>query len=37
MARRRKRYGMGSFIFDCIMVVITGGFWLIRIYVREKR
>jgi hypothetical protein len=32
-----KRYGLGSFIFDCILVIITGGLWLIWIFVREMR
>jgi hypothetical protein len=34
---RRKPYGCLSFIFDCVMVVITGGLWLIWIFVREMR
>jgi hypothetical protein len=37
MARGRRPYGCMSFLFDCVMVVITGGFWLIWIYIREKR
>ena len=32
-----KKYGFLSFIFDIIMVVITGGFWLIWIFAREMR
>lgn len=32
-----KRYGLGKFIFDCVMVVITAGFWLIWIFIREMR
>lgn len=33
----RKSYGFFSFLFDIIMVVITGGFWLLWIFVREMR
>jgi hypothetical protein len=33
----RKKYGALNFLFDCIMVVITGGFWIIWIFVREMR
>ena len=32
-----KPYGCLSFIFDVIMTVITGGFWLIWVFVREMR
>lgn len=34
---RRRRYGLGHFLFDAFMVVITGGLWLIWIFVREMR
>jgi hypothetical protein len=34
---RRGSYGIFSFIFDLFMVVITGGLWLIWIFVREMR
>lgn len=33
----RKRYGFFSFVFDVILTFITGGFWLIWIFVREMR
>lgn len=33
----RKHYGFGSFLGDCIMTVITGGLWLIWVFVREMR
>lgn len=33
----RKRYGLLSFLFDILLTVITGGFWLIWIFVREMR
>lgn len=36
MARKGK-YGLIHFIFDCILVLITGGFWLIYIAIREYR
>lgn len=32
-----RRYGLGSFLFDLLMVGITGGLWLIWIFVREMR
>lgn len=35
--RLRKRYGFWAFLFDCGMTVVTGGFWLIWIFVREMR
>lgn len=33
----RKRYGFFHFLFDCTMVVLTGGFWFLWIFVREMR
>jgi len=33
----RKKYGFGSFLFDAIMTIITAGFWLIWVFVREMR
>jgi hypothetical protein len=33
----RKHYGFFKFLGDCVMVGITGGFWLIWIFVREMR
>ncbi len=32
-----RRYGLTSFLFDAFMTLITGGFWLIWIFVREMR
>lgn len=32
-----RRYGCMSFLFDIFMVAITGGLWLIWIFVREMR
>lgn len=33
----RKKYGLMSFIGDLFMVALTGGLWLIWIFVREMR
>ena len=33
----KKKYGFFKFIGDCFMTVITGGLWLIWIFVREMR
>jgi hypothetical protein len=30
-------YGLGKFLFDTIMTIVTAGFWLIWIFVRELR
>jgi len=30
-------YGFGKFILDVILVLLTGGLWLIWIFVREMR
>lgn len=32
-----KKYGLGSLIFDFIMVMLTGGLWLIWILIRFLR
>jgi hypothetical protein len=34
---KRRRYGFLAFLFDVFMVAITGGLWLIWIFVREMR
>jgi hypothetical protein len=34
---RRKKYGFFKFLFDCFMVALTSGFWLIWIFIREMR
>lgn len=34
---RSSSYGLGSFIFDLILIFLTGGLWLIWIFVREMR
>lgn len=34
---RKKKYGLMAFLFDVIMTCITGGLWLIWIFVREMR
>lgn len=33
----RKRYGFWAFVGDVLMTFITGGLWLIWIFVREMR
>jgi hypothetical protein len=35
--RTRKPYGCMSFLFDIVLTLITGGLWLIWIFVREMR
>lgn len=35
--RPRKRYGFLKFIIDCTLIMLTGGLWLIWIFVREMR
>lgn len=32
-----KRYGCAGFFLDIFLTLITGGFWLIWIFVREMR
>lgn len=32
-----RNYGVGHFIVDAFLVVVTGGLWLIWIFVREMR
>ena len=33
----RPRYGIGNFLLDIFMTCVTGGLWLIWIFVREMR
>lgn len=33
----QKRYGLFRFLWDLFMIFITGGLWLIWIFVREMR
>lgn len=33
----RRHYGILNFLFDCFMFSITGGLWLIWIFIREMR
>lgn len=35
--KEQSRYGFWKFVWDCIMVLLTCGFWLIWIFVREMR
>lgn len=37
MATPRGRYGFLNFAFDAVLTLITGGFWLIWVFVREMR
>lgn len=32
-----KKYGLGNFLMDVILTFLTGGLWLIYIFVREMR
>jgi hypothetical protein len=34
---QQKRYGLGKFLLDCLLTILTGGFWLIWVFVREMR
>lgn len=33
----RRHYGLINFAFDVILTILTAGFWLIWIFVRELR
>jgi hypothetical protein len=33
----KKQYGLFRFIWDVALVLVTGGLWLIWIFVREMR
>jgi hypothetical protein len=33
----RQRYGLWNFALDIVLTTITGGLWLIWIFVREMR
>lgn len=33
----KKEYDFGSFLFDLIMIVITGGLWIIWMIIRGMR
>ena len=33
----KKKYGLGNFLMDVILTFLTGGLWLIYIFVREMR
>ena len=32
-----RRYGLFNFLLDVTMTALTGGFWLIWIFIREMR
>lgn len=35
--RNRKKYGLFAFLVDCGLTLLTGGLWLIWVFVREMR
>jgi len=35
--QRRRHYGVIRFLWDCVLTIMTGGLWLIWIFVREMR
>ena len=37
VVQQQKSYGFWKFVGDCIMFFLTGGLWLIWIFVREMR
>lgn len=37
MHRSRRSYGFFHWLFDVVLVLLTGGLWLIWIFVREMR
>ena len=37
MASQRNNYGCFGFLIDALLTIITGGIWLIWIFVREMR
>lgn len=37
MSNTVQRYGFLNFLFDVLMTCITGGLWLIWVFVREAR
>ena len=34
---KKSGYGLLNFLFDVLMITITGGLWLVWIFVREMR
>lgn len=34
---KRKQYTAKNFLFDILMIIVTGGLWIIWIFVREMR
>jgi len=36
-SRRAPRYGFWKFVGDCLMTLLTGGLWLIWVFIREMR
>lgn len=37
MNTRKKKYGLGRFIIDFVLTVVTGGLWLLYLVLRALR
>lgn len=35
--KSKKKYGLMNFLFDVLLVCVTGGLWLIWVFCREMR
>ena len=35
--KSKKKYGLMNFVFDVLLVCVTGGLWLIWVFCREMR
>jgi uncharacterized membrane protein YjgN (DUF898 family) len=35
--KTKKKYGPFKFLVDCVLTIVTGGLWLIWVFVREMR
>jgi hypothetical protein len=33
----KKKYGFMAFTLDCVLTILSGGLWLIWVFVREMR
>lgn len=36
-ATMKKKYGLGGFLLDCFLTVITGGLWLVYLLIKYLR
>lgn len=34
---RHGSYGLGMFLLDLILIILTGGLWIVWIFIREMR